>query len=183
MRSWIGHQQPLLMLEQGFSLKESQFLLLEKQELVLTGILCNARELRRLGKAGWGVEKSTGWRWRRGMETACGLVKGAQPRSASCQPHPSSRGLLSLDYRATCRPSEHDEWVKRLIFRTNKQNQGRSEVKRITSGWRAHRPGRLPFTAEGAAAKQEPSGMWPGCTGPTSSLLLRLKDRAKSASY
>lgn len=41
----IGHQQPLLMLEQGFSPTESQFLLLAKQELILTGILCNTREL------------------------------------------------------------------------------------------------------------------------------------------
>lgn len=34
------------MLDQGFSLKESQFLSPAKQELTLTGILCNSRELR-----------------------------------------------------------------------------------------------------------------------------------------
>lgn len=55
------------MLEQGFSPKHSQFLSLAKQELILTGILCNSKELgdwekqdegqRRAGRTkvgGWG---------------------------------------------------------------------------------------------------------------------------------
>lgn len=86
MRSWIGHQQLLLMLEQGFSLKGSQFLSLAKQELILT-VLCNTREPRRLEKAGWGVRRATGWQDEGGgreWKSPSQALKGTRPRTASC---------------------------------------------------------------------------------------------------
>lgn len=47
-------QQPLLKPALGFSLKQSQFLSPAKQELILTGILCNSREPGDWEKQGWG---------------------------------------------------------------------------------------------------------------------------------
>ena len=47
-------QQALLKAALGISLKESQFLSPAKQELILTGILCNSREPGDWEKQGWG---------------------------------------------------------------------------------------------------------------------------------
>lgn len=86
MRSWIGHQQLLLMLEQGFSLRGSQFLSIAKQELILTGVLCNTRELE-VGKSRMRGKESyrmTGWLWGREWKSRPQALKGTEPRTTSC---------------------------------------------------------------------------------------------------
>lgn len=107
MRSWIGRQRPLLMLEQGFSLKESQFLSLAKQELVLTGILCNTRteELRKSRmRVGVGIEEQSPL-WERERDKPS---TGFLPASPSLL----LQRLPSRDEQASHRQTEHGAGIK-----------------------------------------------------------------------
>lgn len=94
------------MLEQGFSLKESQFLSLAKQELVLTGILCNTRteELRKSRmRVGVGMEEQSPLWDRERDKPSTGFL----PASPSRLQH-----LLSRDEQASRRQTEHGAGIK-----------------------------------------------------------------------
>lgn len=125
------------------------------------------------------------------METAHGLLKGAQPRTASCLPHPfqpapSLPGLphnfqaiktwwgwgdhLAGDMMGEWKSLSSPQLTSRTEGTPGKENSGLMMGSQAT------------FTVERTVVQWGAFRNWPGSMGPVSSTLLRLSGRAKIAS-